>query len=67
MDMGLAKRNSMPWSEGHKLTLRVDAFNVFNKNAFASPSLTLNSANFGRITSSLSAPRELQFAIRYDF
>ena len=67
MDMGLAKRFSMPWSEGHRLTLRVDAFNVFNKNAFAAPNLTFTSGTFGRITSSLSSPRELQFAIRYDF
>lgn len=67
MDMGLSKKIAMPWSENHKLTLRVDAFNVFNTNSFSTPNLTLNSTSFGRITSSLSAPRELQWAIRYDF
>lgn len=65
-DMGLSKKIAMPW-EGHRITLRADAFNVFNKNSFSVPNLTLNSTTFGRITSSLSSPRELQFAIRYDF
>lgn len=66
-DMGLSKKFTMPWSEGHQLTLRVDAFNVFNRNSFSVPNLAFESSTFGRITSSLSSPRELQFAVRYDF
>lgn len=66
MDMGLSKKIAMPW-EGHRITLRADAFNVFNTNSFSTPNLTLNSTTFGRITGSLSSPREVQFAIRYDF
>jgi outer membrane receptor protein involved in Fe transport len=66
-DMGLSKRFTMPWSENHRVTLRADAFNVTNTNAFSTPNLTLESPSFGRITGSLSTPRELQFAIRYDF
>jgi hypothetical protein len=66
-DMGLSKRFTMPWSENHRITLRADAFNVTNTNAFSTPNLTLESPSFGRITGSLSTPRELQFAIRYDF
>jgi hypothetical protein len=66
-DMGLSKRFRMPWSENHRLTLRADAFNVFNKNSFSVPNLAFESTTFGRITGSLSSPRELQFAIRYDF
>ncbi|MET0650497.1 MAG: TonB-dependent receptor [Pyrinomonadaceae bacterium] len=66
-DLGLSKRFTMPWSETHRITLRADAFNVTNTNSFSTPNLTLESPSFGRITGSLSTPRELQFAIRYDF
>lgn len=66
-DMGLSKKFRMPWSESHLLSLRVDAFNVFNQNSFSVPNLGFGSSTFGRITSSLSDPRELQFAVRYDF
>ena len=66
-DMGLSKRFTMPWSENHRITLRADAFNVTNTNSFSTPNLTLESTSFGRITGSLSTPREIQFAIRYDF
>lgn len=66
LDLGLAKSFRMPW-EGHRLQLRMDAFNVFNKNFFGLPNANINSGSFGQITTSASNPRELQFAIRYDF
>lgn len=89
-DLSLAKNFTLPW-EGHRVQLRMDAFNVFNRNVFANPSaLTLNglvvhsntganpglvrnctssstTCSFGQITTSASAPRELQFAVRWDF
>ena len=67
LDMGLGKKFAMPWNENHKLTLRVDAFNVTNTNAFNLPNLTLGSTSFGLVTSSANTPRELQWGIRYDF
>jgi hypothetical protein len=67
LDMGISKKFKMPWSESHRLTFRADAFNVTNTNSFSSPNLTFGSTTFGRITASLSSPRELQFAVRYDF
>lgn len=67
-DMGLSKKFKMPWSENHQITIRADSFNVFNQNSFSVPSLDFSDpTTFGRITTSLSAPREFQFAIRYDF
>ena len=57
----------MPWSERHFLTFRAEAYNLTNNNVFAPPDLTFNSAEFGRITAVQSAPRVLQFALRYDF
>jgi hypothetical protein len=56
----------MPW-EGHRIQIRVDAFNVFNVNMWGLPNANFNSTSFGQITTSSNAPRELQFAFRYDF
>jgi hypothetical protein len=65
-DMSLAKNFALPW-EGQRIQIRADAFNVFNNNFFALPNANVNSSTFGQITSSASAPREFQFAIRWDF
>jgi hypothetical protein len=67
VDMGLSKKFKMPWSESHALTFRADAFNVTNTNSFTSPNLSLEGGSFGLIGGSLSTPREVQFALRYDF
>ena len=67
LDMGLSKKIVAPWAESQYFTLRVDAFNVTNTNIFGLPSVTLGSSTFGQISGSASAPRELQFAIRFDF
>jgi hypothetical protein len=66
VDLGLAKNFALPW-EGQRIQIRMDAFNAFNANFFNLPNANINSTSFGRITSSASAPREVQFAIRYDF
>jgi hypothetical protein len=67
IDMALSKRFAMPWSENHRLTLRAEVYNLTNSTFFSSPNLTLGSSSFGLITAVQSVPRELQFAIRYDF
>jgi hypothetical protein len=67
LDMGLAKKINAPWSETQRFTLRVDAFNVTNTNAFNVPNITKDSGSFGLIGSSINTPRELQFALRFDF
>lgn len=66
VDMGLAKNFRMPW-EGHRLQIRADAFNAFNHNSFGQPNANINGTTFGQITTSASAAREFQFAIRYDW
>lgn len=66
-DMGLSKKINAPWSEKQRFTLRVDAFNVTNTNAFSTPNLTKDSSSFGLITASANTPREIQFALRFDF
>jgi hypothetical protein len=66
MDMGVTKTFSLPW-ERLKLNLRADAFNIFNHNQFAAPSVTLGSLTFGQVTSSFSTPRNVQVALRLTF
>ena len=67
VDMAISKKWGMPWSETHLLTFRVEAFNVTNSTSFRAPDVFFQSPDFGRITSSSSDPREMQFALRYDF
>ncbi|HEX2640226.1 MAG TPA: hypothetical protein VHL50_06630, partial [Pyrinomonadaceae bacterium] len=67
VDAVVSKKFRMPWSESHLLTFRAEAYNLFNKNFFGPPDLTFQSTTFGQITTSQSAPRVLQFALRYDF
>jgi len=69
VDMGVIKTFALPWSESQKLKLRWDSFNTFNHPSFNGPaSASLNSTgNFGIITSTHSAPRVMQFALRYEF
>jgi hypothetical protein len=68
IDSGLYKVFTMPYSEHHKLQIRWEMYNVTNSVIFdpASAALTDNSSsNFGKIASTLTAPRQMQFAGRY--
>lgn len=68
LDLSLSKRFDLPYAEGHVLQFRVEAFNVMNSTYFGSPSLSLDSpGSFGRYTWTRSTPRQVQFALRYEF
>ncbi|MCC6825550.1 MAG: TonB-dependent receptor [Acidobacteria bacterium] len=74
IDLGIAKSFNMPYREGHKLTVKVEAFNLTNTPFFSDQSVVLlgytgSSAppNFGAFTSMANQPRVMQFAVRYDF
>ena len=67
LDTALLKTFKMPWSENHTFQLRWETFNLFNHNSFANPAAGITGTTFGTITSSASAPREMQFAFRYSF
>ncbi|MGB9463830.1 MAG: hypothetical protein WBR10_01840, partial [Candidatus Acidiferrum sp.] len=70
VDLGLAKRWRMPWSEKQGLQLRWEVFNVTNSNRFdvqsIAPELDISST-FGNYTGLLTNPRVMQFALRYEF
>lgn len=81
-DMAVNKNFRLP-KESMRLTLRVEAYNVFNKQEFANPTLSISdlqpgttsngtasnfgSATFGEITKSQSTPRVLQAVMRFTF
>lgn len=53
-----------------KLTLRAEAFNLFNRTQFGLPDRTVTTAaqsNLGRVTSQLNQPRLMQLALRLTF
>jgi hypothetical protein len=54
-------------TEGHVIGFRADAFNVFNFVSYSNPNNSVNSSNFGQITSSKNGPRTIQFAAHYSF
>jgi len=67
LDTAVLKNFQMPWSESHRLQIRWESYNAFNHNSFGLPNANITSTAFGTITTSSSAPREMQFAFRYEF
>ena len=81
VDMALLKTFRMPWSENQRLEFRAEAFNAFNHPSFNNPSVspnsvgTLNSTNvniqnpgqYGVLTNTANAARQLQLGLRYSF
>lgn len=68
-DVSVAKEFSV--AEGHRLVLRGEFFNAFNTTHFRKPGNriydTLASGSVGKIFSLQVAPRQIQFALRYEF
>jgi hypothetical protein len=67
LDTALIKTWKMPWSEQQNLQLRWEAFNLFNHNSFGLPAVSITGTTFGQVTTTASNPREMQFAVRYNF
>ena len=53
--------------EGHRLQFRWEAFNFLNTPQFSAPARSLGEATFGRITSTITGNREMQFGLKYFF
>ncbi len=67
-DFLLMKRSYIPQiNEVSNLEFRFEAFNLFNTPQFSDPGTRLGSGSFGRITSTKSPPRVLQFALKFNF
>lgn len=57
----------MPFSEQQKLSLQVQAFNLFNHPQFGAPNANVSSSSFGTISSTTLDNREVQLAVKYYF
>jgi len=61
---------SFPVHESVRFEFRAEAFNLFNRVRFGTGNTSLQSQNFGRLTSSadlLNTPRQLQLALKLYF
>ena len=55
-------------TERQELRFTTDFFNIWNHANFANPAFTdVEGGNFGKITSTVGAPRLIQFSLRYSF
>jgi len=74
LDLSLTK--IAPWARlGGRLEFRIEAFNVLNRANFGAPELRVFSgadgqpplSTFGRITTTVTAPRQIQLGVRASF
>jgi len=70
VDLALHKRFALPWHQ-HRLEFRVIALNAFNTVSFSTGyfqnTRSLSSATFGALAGLAGSPRQLEFALRYEF
>ena len=53
--------------EGQRFELRWEVFNVINRANFGVPNLSLTNQAFGRVLTTATDPRIMQFALKYYF
>ena len=53
--------------EQSRLQFRFEVFNLPNTPSFAAPNSTLDTSTVGRVTSTATAPRQMQVALKYTF
>lgn len=60
---------TIPITETKRLEFRAECFNLANTPTFANPSFTnfINTSTFGKITSTVGNPREVQFGLKFYF
>ena len=62
-NVSLAKTIGMSGSA--RLDVRIEAFNIFNRTVWGEPEQNFNSANFGLITATANAPRQMQLGLKF--
>jgi len=70
IDLNVAKRFTMPYSEKHSLQFRWETFNLTNTTKFDVNSASLDisvGGTFGKYGAQLTQPRVMQFGLRYEF
>lgn len=68
IDSGLFKEFKMPYKEGHIVQLRWESFNLTNSAIMSCGLGSMDSTGtWGRCTGQQTSPRQMQFALRYQF
>lgn len=68
LDLAIVRQFPLSFlKEGARLDFRSEFFNVFNHANFGTPNTALDSAAFGRITTTIVNPRLVQFAVKISF
>jgi hypothetical protein len=68
VDLGISKRMTLPFHEGHSVQFRWEIFNLFNSAYFGAPSIGFWSpGSFGRYSYTRTEARQMQFGLRYEF
>jgi hypothetical protein len=67
LNENITMSKSVNFTEKVKLTLRAEAFNLFNRVRWGGPDSTFTSANFGSVRGQGNDPRRLQFGAKVVF
>jgi len=54
-------------TEGTRLQFRAEFFNLPNTPSFDTPATNIDSTQVGRVTSTSSLPRQIQFGLKFNF
>ena len=67
VDMSFSRNLNM--GAGRRLELRIEAFNIFDHENWANPTVQIGSTSLtnGRVTNTTGDPRIMQFAVKYGF
>ena len=65
LDMGLMKNFNV--TERWRLQFRWEVFNLTNTPTLGTPTVNIESPDFGKVRSTISTPRQMQFALRLAF
>lgn len=65
LDLGLKK--SFPIGESRRIQVRWETFNLTNTPTLGTPETNIESPDFGTVRATVSVPRQMQFALRFEF
>ncbi len=67
LDESVGVARNISFTERFTLTIRGEAFNLFNRVRWGNPASAVTGANFGKVTSQGNTPRRMQLALRLTF
>jgi hypothetical protein len=67
LNENLSVSKGVNFTESVKMTLRVEAFNIFNRVRWGNPNFTANNNAFGQVTTQGNDPRRMQLALKIVF